>query len=81
MMKSGKIKEIFQNWREIKIIWKETKVLKFIWKLTFWKLNLRIWILGIKFERNWNFKNHLRIGVSEIKFERNQDFENWNFEY
>ena len=67
-MKSGRIKEIFKNWSEIKIIWKKTKVLKFIWKLTFWKLNLRIGILGIKFERNWNFENYLRIGVLKIKF-------------
>ena len=35
---------------------------------------LRIGILKIKFERNWNFENYLRIGVLEIKFERN-----WNF--
>ena len=49
--------------------------------MEFRELNLRNGISGIKFERNWNFKNHLRIGVSEIKFERNRDFENWNFEY
>ena len=50
-----------------------------------WKLNSRIGILGIKFERIWNFENHLRIGVLkiklwigvlEIKFERNWSFEN-----
>ena len=28
MMKSGRIKKIFENWSEIKIIWKETRVLK-----------------------------------------------------
>ena len=53
---------------ELKLFKRKTRVLKFIWKLTFWKLNLRIWILGIKFERNWNFENYLRIGVLKIKF-------------
>ena len=33
--------------------------------MEFWKLNLRIGILEIKFERNWNFENYLRIGVLE----------------
>ena len=56
-------------------------------KLEFWKLNLklgilenylkieilRIEILKIKFERNWNFENYLRIGVLKIKFK------NWSF--
>ena len=46
MMKSGKIKEIFQNWKEIKIIWKKTNVSKFVQKLKAWKL----------FE-NWCFEN------------------------
>ena len=45
-MKSGRIKEIFENWSEIKIIWKKTKVLKFIQKLKARKL----------FE-NWRFEN------------------------
>ena len=76
---------MFENWSEIKIIWKKTKVLKFIqklkarkiiWKLAFWKLNSRIGILGIKFERNSNFENYLRIGVLKIKFERNWSSEN-----
>ena len=35
--------------------------------MEFRELNLRNGISGIKFERNWNFKNHLRIGVLEIK--------------
>ena len=38
--------------------------------MEFWKLNLRIGILEIKFERNWNY---LRIGVLKIKFRK------WNF--
>ena len=53
--------------------------------MEFWKLNLRIGILEIKFARNWNFENYLKIGVLkikyefgvlEIKFERNWSFEN-----
>ena len=40
-----------------------------------WKLNLRIGILKIKFERNWNFENYLRIGILEIRFK------NLSFEY
>ena len=36
--------------------------------MEFWKLNLRIWILEIKFKRNWNFENYLGIGVLEIKW-------------
>ena len=38
------------------------------------KLNVRIQILEIKFERNWNFESYLRIGVLKIKFK------NWGFE-
>ena len=59
-MKSGRIKEIFENWSEIKIISKKTKVLgiyskiessKIIWKLAFWELNLKeIGILKIIWE-------------------------------
>ena len=45
-MKSGRIKKIFENLSEIKIIWKKTRVLKFIWKLKSCKL----------FE-NWSFEN------------------------
>ena len=29
--------------------------------MEFWKLNLRIRILEIKFERNWNLENYLKI--------------------
>ena len=38
--------------------------------MEFWKLNLRIGILEIKFERKWNY---LRIGVLKIKVKK------WNF--
>ena len=38
-----------------------------IWELELWKLNLRIWVLEIKFERNWSIENCLRIGVLKIK--------------
>ena len=48
---------------EIRIAWK-TK----IWTLEFRKLPLRIGILEIKFERNWNLEDYLRIGVLKIKF-------------
>ena len=46
---------------------KEIGILKIIWELEFCKLNLRIGILGIKFERSWNFKNYLRIRVLKMK--------------
>ena len=58
---------------------------KIIGKLTIRKLNLRIGILGIKFEINWKFENYLRMGVLkmklwirvlEIRFERNWSFKN-----
>ena len=52
---------------------KEIGVLKINWELEFWKLVLRIGILEIKFERNWNFENYLRFGVLKIKYK------NWNF--
>ena len=90
-MKSGIIKEIFENWSEIEIYlkievskikfknWsfeklnlKEIRVLKINWELEFWKLVLRIGILEIKFERNWNFENYLKMEVLKIKFK------NWN---
>ena len=43
--------------------------------MEFLKLNLRIGILEIKFERNWNFENYLRIEVLKIKF-KNENFGN-----
>ena len=60
------------------------------WKLfenlEFWKLNLRIGVLEIKFEKKigilkiiWElkfWKLNLKIGVLEIKFGRNWNFEN-----
>ena len=42
-------------------------------ELEFWKLNLKIGVLEIKFEINWNFENDLRIRVLNIKFK------NWSF--
>ena len=50
-MKIGVLKNILENRNFGKIIWE--------WKL--WKLNLRIGILEIKFERYWNFENYLRM--------------------
>ena len=44
--------------------------------MKFWKLNLRIGSLEIKFKKNWNFENYLRFGILEIKFERNWSFKN-----
>ena len=61
---------------------KEIGVSKITWKLEFWKLNLKMGILKIKFERNWNFENYLRIEILRIKFGRLEFwklFENWNF--
>ena len=61
-MKSRRIKKylkigvkwkLFKKNRNLKI-----EVSKIIWKLEFWKLNLRIGILEIKFERNLNFENY-----------------------
>ena len=52
---------------------KEIGILKIIWELRFWKLNLGIGSLEIKFERNWSFENYLRIGVLKISFK------NWSF--
>ena len=52
---------------------KEIKILKIIWELEFWKLNLGIEVLEIKFERNMNSENYLRIGILKIKFN------NWSF--
>ena len=48
-------------------IYLKIEVSKIIWKLGFWKLNLRIEILEIKFERNLNFENYLRIRTMKIK--------------
>ena len=73
MMKSGKIRKYLKTRVRLKL---------FERKLEFWKLNLklgilenylkieilRIEILKIKFERNWNFENYLKIGVLKIKF-------------
>ena len=53
---------------------KEIGILKIIWELKFGKLVLRIGVLEIKFEINWNFENYFRIGVWKTKFR------NWNFE-
>ena len=36
-------------------------VLEFIRKLDFYKLNVIMRILEIKFERDWNFENDLRV--------------------
>ena len=41
--------------------------------MEFWKLNLKVGILEIKFERNWNFENYLRIEVLKNKFKK------WSF--
>ena len=57
----------------LKLNFKEIIILKIIWELEFWKLNLRIEVLKIKFERNWNFENYLGIGFLKIKFK------NWSF--
>ena len=60
----------FESW---KLNLKEIGILEIIWKLEFWKLNLRIGVSEIKFERNWNFENYLRIEILKIKFK------NWRF--
>ena len=79
MMKSCRIKKTYlKTGVKLKLFERKTRVLKIkvskiIWKLEFWKLNLRIGILEIKSERNWNFENYLRIGVLKVKFE------NWSF--
>ena len=41
--------------------------------MEFWKLNLKVGILEIKFERNWNFENYLRIEVLKNEFKK------WSF--
>ena len=67
----------------LKLNFKEIIILKIIWELEFWKLNLRIEVLKIKFERNWNFENYLRIGVLENYLRMGVlkiKFENWSFE-
>ena len=73
MMKSGRIKKYLKIGVELKLFEKKTGVLKIIWELEFWKLNLIIGVLEIKFERNWSFENYLKIGVLKIRFK------NWNF--
>ena len=45
---------------EIKTVRGKTGFLKFIWKLDFYELNVRMRILEIKCERNWNFENYLK---------------------
>ena len=62
-----------------KLILKEIGILKIIWESK--NLNLGIEILGVKFERNWNFENYLGIGVLEIKWklELKIKFKNWIF--
>ena len=54
---------------------KEIRILKIIWELELWKLNLKIRVLEIKFERNWNFENYLRVGTMKIKFMNNYSLE------
>ena len=75
-------RRLFENQSGIKIVWEKTRFLKFIkigvsniiWKLDIRKLNLRIGISEIKFERNWNFENYLRIW----NFKK-LNYENWDF--
>ena len=43
--------------------------------MDFWRLNVRMRILKIKFERNWNFENYLR--VWDFK---KLNYENWDLE-
>ena len=59
-------RRLFENQSGIKTVREKIGILKFIWKIgvskitwksEFWKLNLRIGILDIKFKRNWNFEN------------------------
>ena len=47
---------LFENQSGIKTVQGKIEFLKFIWKLASWELNLRIGILEIKFERNWNYE-------------------------
>ena len=63
----------FKNWNFEKLFENESFENWNFKELEFWKWNLRIKVLEIKFERNWNFENYLRIGVLKIKFK------NWNF--
>ena len=66
LIKIKRDRRLFENQSGIKTVWKKIRFLKFIWKIgvskitwksEFWKLNLRIGILDIKFKRNWNFEN------------------------
>ena len=72
-LKIGVLKIKFKNWNFGNKIWKKLEMTKIIWELEFWKLNLIIGVLEIKFERNWSFENYLKIGVLKIRFK------NWNF--
>ena len=47
-------------------LFKKIESSKIIWKLAFWKLDLKIGILGIKFERNWNFEELFKDGILKI---------------
>ena len=47
-------------------LFKKIESSKIIWKLAFWKLDLKIGILGIKFERNWNFEKLFKDGILKI---------------
>ena len=94
LIKIKKSRRLFENQSGIKTIWEKIGFLKFIWKIgvskitwksEFWKLNLSIKILDIKFIRNlilgielkkmkfWKL-NLKEIGVLKIKFRK------WNFE-
>ena len=66
LIKSKRDRRLFSNYSGIKTVWEKIGFFKFIWKIgvskitwksKFWKLNLRIGILDIKFKRNWNFEN------------------------
>ena len=53
--KSKEMENYLKTGVELKLFLEKTGFLKFIWKLESWELNLRIGILEIKFDRNWNF--------------------------
>ena len=60
-LKTGVKSKLFKKIESSKIIWKLA-----FWKLAFWKLDLKIGILGIKFERNWNFEKLFKDGILKI---------------
>ena len=84
LIKIKRSRRLFENQSEIKTIWEKIGILKFIWKIgvskiiwksEFWKLNLRIRILDIKFTRNLILDIEFEKNeILEIKFERNQNF-------